>query len=105
MPKAAVFDLDGTLLDSVDLHALAWQEAMLEFGDDVSFKQVRGQIGKGGDKLILVFLSPDEQRDHCKEPEEWRGNQFKTEYLPLGAASLRSQSCCDVERRASPRQT
>jgi phosphoglycolate phosphatase-like HAD superfamily hydrolase len=22
MPKAAIFDLDGTLLDSVDLHAL-----------------------------------------------------------------------------------
>jgi beta-phosphoglucomutase-like phosphatase (HAD superfamily) len=28
MPKAAIFDLDGTLLDSVDLHALAWHEAM-----------------------------------------------------------------------------
>jgi len=36
LPKAAIFDLDGTLLDSVDLHALAWQEAMLKFGHDVS---------------------------------------------------------------------
>jgi phosphoglycolate phosphatase-like HAD superfamily hydrolase len=27
LPKAAIFDLDGTLLDSVDLHALAWQES------------------------------------------------------------------------------
>ena len=83
LPKAAIFDLDGTLLDSVDLHALAWQEAMLEFGHDVSFELVRGQIGKGGDKLIPVFLSDDEQRDHGKELEEWRGNRFKTEYLPL----------------------
>jgi HAD superfamily hydrolase (TIGR01549 family) len=83
LPKAAIFDLDGTLLDSVDLHALAWQEAMLKFGHDVSFEQVRGQIGKGGDKLIPVFLSPDEQRDHSKELEEWRGNRFKTEYLSL----------------------
>ena len=83
MPKAAIFDLDGTLLDSVDLHALAWQEAMLKFGHDVSFEQVRGQIGKGGDKLIPVFLSDDEQLDHGKDLEEWRGNRFKTEYLPL----------------------
>ena len=37
MPKAAIFDLDGTLLDSVDLHALAWHEAMAKFGHDVSF--------------------------------------------------------------------
>jgi HAD superfamily hydrolase (TIGR01509 family) len=83
VPKAAIFDLDGTLLDSVDLHAIAWQEALLKFGHDVSFEQARSQIGKGGDKLIPVFLSADEQRDHGKEMEEWRGNRFKTEYLPL----------------------
>lgn len=41
------------------------------------------KLGKGGDKLIPVFLSVDEQRDHGKELEEWRGNRFKTEYLPL----------------------
>ena len=78
-----VYPGPATLLDSVDLHAIAWQEAMLEFGHDVSFDKVRGQIGKGGDKLIPVFLSADEQRDHGKEMEEWRGNRFKTEYLPL----------------------
>src|ERR1700691_857987 len=83
VPKAAIFDLDGTLLDSVDLHALAWHEAMAKFGHDVTFEQVRSQIGKGGDKLIPVFLSADEQRDHGKEMEEWRGERFKTAYLPL----------------------
>jgi HAD superfamily hydrolase (TIGR01549 family) len=67
----------------VDLHALAWQEALLKFGHDVSFEKARGQIGKGGDKLIPVFLSADEQRDHGKELEEWRGKHFKTKYLPL----------------------
>src|SRR3954454_19923931 len=41
LPKAVIFDLDGTLLDSVDLHALAWHEAMLTFGHDVSFAQAR----------------------------------------------------------------
>lgn len=83
MPKAAIFDLDGTLLDSVDLHALAWHEAMVRFGHEVSFEQARSQIGKGGDKLIPVFLSADEQRDHGKQLEKWRGERFKSEYLPL----------------------
>jgi phosphoglycolate phosphatase-like HAD superfamily hydrolase len=49
----------------------------------VTFEQARSQIGKGGDKLIPVFLSADEQRDHGKEMEEWRGERFKTAYLPL----------------------
>src|ERR1700748_1669859 len=79
MPKAAIFDLDGTLLDSVDLHALAWHEAMTKFGHDVSFEQARSQIGKGGDKLIPEFLSAEAQRDACKDLEEWRGQRFGDE--------------------------
>ena len=83
MNKAAIFDVDGTLLDSVDLHALAWHEAMVKFGHAVGFEQARSQIGKGGDKLIPHFLSIDAQREHGKELEEWRGKRFKSEYLPL----------------------
>ena len=81
--KAAIFDLDGTLLNSVDLHALAWHEAMQKFGHDVSFDQARSQIGKGGDKLIPEFLSDEAQQDHGKELEEWRGKRFNAAYLPL----------------------
>ena len=55
---AILFDIDGTLLDSVDLHARAWREAFLAFGKDLPFALVRSQIGKGGDQLLPVFLSP-----------------------------------------------
>jgi phosphoglycolate phosphatase-like HAD superfamily hydrolase len=83
MIKSAIFDVDGTLIDSVDLHALAWQDALTKFGHNVSFDQVRAQIGKGGEKLIPVFLSSADERDHGKEMEAWRGDCFKVEYLPL----------------------
>jgi HAD superfamily hydrolase (TIGR01549 family) len=83
LAKAAIFDLDGTLLESVDLHAIARHEAMVKFGHNVSFEQARSQIGKGGDKLIPVFLSIDDQRDHGKELDAWRGQRFKAKYLPL----------------------
>src|SRR5690349_5989788 len=83
LPRAAIFDLDGTLLDSVDLHAIAWHEAMVRFGHDVSFEQARSQIGKGGDKLIPVFLSEEEQRDHGQELDAWRSQHFKGRYLSL----------------------
>lgn len=77
MPKAAIVDLNGTMRDSVDLHALAWHEAMTKFGHDVSFEQARGQIGKGGDKLLPAFLSADQQRDHGKAMEEWRSERAR----------------------------
>ena len=80
MPQAAIFDVDGTLVDSVDLHASAWQEALVKFGHNVTFEQARSQIGKGGDQLIPVFLS---RADHGAEIEDWRSKLFRSKYLPL----------------------
>jgi phosphoglycolate phosphatase-like HAD superfamily hydrolase len=83
MPHVAIFDVDGTLVDSVDLHAQAWQEAFGRFGHPISFQEVRSQIGKGGDQLIPFFLSKTDQDNHGEELEVWRGNHFKENYLPL----------------------
>lgn len=83
MPKSAIFDVDGTLVDSVDLHALAWQEAFAEFGHEVTFEQARSQIGKGGDQLIPVFLTAAEQDEYGEELEAWRGEHFRTQYLGM----------------------
>ena len=51
---AAIFDVDGTLVDSVDLHARAWQEAFAYFGRRVPFEEVRAQIGKGGENTPMI---------------------------------------------------
>ena len=82
MIKAVIFDVDGTLVDSVDLHARAWQEAFAHFGKQFDFERVRSQIGKGGDQLMPVFLSKEELDDFGEELEEYRGELFKREYLP-----------------------
>jgi len=49
--KAVLFDVDGTLVDSNDAHAHAWQQALGEHGIDVEFDDVRRLIGMGGDKV------------------------------------------------------
>lgn len=82
MVRAAIFDVDGTLVDSVDLHAHAWQDAFRDFGHDVGFDEVRGQIGKGGDQLMPVFLGPEELEARGKELEKHRSEVMKTRYLP-----------------------
>lgn len=82
MTKAVVFDVDGTIVDSVDLHAEAWQEAFKKFGKEVDLEAVRRQIGKGADQLLPVFFSPVELAQFGKELEEYRSNLYKKEYLP-----------------------
>ena len=82
MLRAAVFDVDGTLVDTVDLHAHAWQDAFRKWGKDVDFIEVRSQIGKGGDQILPMFFSPDEVKRFGEEMSEWRGEHFKSVYLP-----------------------
>ena len=82
MPKAVIFDVDGTLIDSVDLHAKAWQDAFGEYGREIPFDDIRGQIGKGGDQLMPVFLSQDDLEAFGEELEERRGAILKERYLP-----------------------
>ena len=79
--KGVIFDVDGTLVDSVDLHARAWQEALAHFGHEVSFERVRSQIGKGGDQLMPVFLSREELREEDEALERYRSELFKRRYL------------------------
>jgi HAD superfamily hydrolase (TIGR01509 family) len=82
MPAGAIFDIDGTLVDSVDLHTEAWREAFRHFGFDFPFARVWEQIGKGSDQLIPALLPPDVVKDKGKEIDEYRGRIFKRDYLP-----------------------
>jgi len=82
MPEAILFDIDGTLLDSVDLHAQAWQEAFHQFGYEFDFAKVRSQIGKGGDQLLPFFLSPEDVKAKGEQISEFRSGLFKECYLP-----------------------
>jgi beta-phosphoglucomutase-like phosphatase (HAD superfamily) len=57
MIEAFIFDVDGTLIDSNDFHAEAWQKAFAEFGKSFSLDQIRPHIGKGADTLLPSFLT------------------------------------------------
>ena len=83
MADAVIFDIDGTLLDSVDFHARAWQETFARYGIEVTFEAVRWQIGKGGDQLMPVFVPKDRLERIEKELKDARGRHFKDKYLPL----------------------
>jgi HAD superfamily hydrolase (TIGR01549 family) len=81
MISAAIFDLDGTLVDSNDLHVQAWQETFRHFGKEIPVTKLREQIGKGSDQYLPVFLSEREMREIGKQMDEFRGTIFKKKYL------------------------
>lgn len=82
MIQVVIFDIDGTLVDTVDMHAKAWQRAFKDFGKDLEFQKVREQIGKGGDQLMPEFLNEKEMKELGEQIEKRRGEIFKSEFMP-----------------------
>jgi len=81
-PKAVLFDVDGTLVDTVDLHARAWVETLQHFGVEADFDDVRRQIGKGGDQLLPGLLPTDVLEARAEAMQAFRSELFTREYLP-----------------------
>jgi HAD superfamily hydrolase (TIGR01549 family) len=82
MIEAVIFDIDGTIVDSVDLHAKAWQRTFSKFGKNILLEAIRSQIGKGADQLLPVYFSSQEIEQFGEAMELYRGELFKKEYLP-----------------------
>jgi HAD superfamily hydrolase (TIGR01509 family) len=90
-----LFDLDGTLVDSVYEHVLAWQEALTSEGIELSVWRIHRKIGMSGGLFMNQLLretkldiTPDRverlQRRHAEAYQRFRG-----EIRPLpGARAL-----------------
>lgn len=79
---AFIFDIDGTLVDSNELHVDSWDRAFRRFGKNFSREQLRAQIGKGSDQYLPAFLTPEEIKRFGKKLDEYRSELFREEYLP-----------------------
>lgn len=77
-----IFDIDGTLVDSNELHVQSWDRAFRHFGKQFPIEALRDQIGKGSDQYLPEFLTPEEIERFGKQLDEYRSEVFRKEYLP-----------------------
>ncbi|MFI9802888.1 HAD family hydrolase [Streptomyces sp. NPDC052301] len=67
MDRAAVFDVDGTLVDTNHLHVVTWWEAFRQAGHDVPMHAVHRAVGLGSSDLIAHLLGDDRDREQDGE--------------------------------------
>ena len=82
MVSAFIFDIDGTLVDSNNLHVQSWDRAFRHFGKTFPIEALRDQIGKGTDQYLPQFLSAEEIHRFGKALDEYRSETFRKDYLP-----------------------
>ena len=95
-PKTSfLFDLDGTLVDSVYQHVMAWREALVAEGIDLSVWRIHRKIGMSGGLFNRVLLRETgrdidaERLDRLRKLHAAAFNRVADEIRPLpGACEL-----------------
>ncbi len=89
MADTAIFDLDGTLVDSNYQHAIAWYRALRLHGMTVPVWRVHRAIGMGGDHLVAHLVGEGfeaEQGEAVRDAEKALYSQLIGEVQPLDGA-------------------
>ena len=95
---ALVFDLDGTLVDTVYAHVIAWQAALGEAGVDVDGYRLHRHVGSSGG-LIVRYAQREAGRKlsteqvatiHRRRGELFRRNHPRPRPLPGAVEVFRS---------------
>jgi HAD superfamily hydrolase (TIGR01549 family) len=91
----AIVDVDGTLVDSVYQHALAWYRAFLRTDAVLPVWRIHRHIGMGGDQMVQALCDERFEKEHGDAVREAEAECFKPmleEVRPLdGARELLSE--------------
>lgn len=100
MRFGVVLDLDGTLVDSVYHHVLAWDQALAAHGHHVPLDQIHRGIGIGGSRLVTWLLGGvPHDLDDLTAGHERRFLEHRDRLRPtIGAGEL----LADLARRDVP---
>jgi HAD superfamily hydrolase (TIGR01509 family) len=88
-PPAALLDVDGTLVDSVYHHALAWHRALRRSDLDIPVWRVHRLIGMGGDQIVRTLFDDEVERDcgdAVRDAESEEFDRLIGEVRPLAGA-------------------
>ncbi len=76
-----IFDVDGTLIDSVDYHAKTWHSALEYYDVKANLSDVRMQIGKAGDQLLPVFATDEQIKKYGEDIKARKSKLFHENYF------------------------
>ncbi len=95
-----IVDLDGTLVDSVHQHVVAWRAALRARGHDVAQARIHAGIGMGSDRLVPWLLGG--HHDDADAINADHVQRFLAMADSLGPTPGATSFIHDLERRGVP---
>ena len=76
MARAALLDVDGTLIDSNYHHALAWYRAFRQHGIVLPVWRLHRHVGMGGDQFVPALVGEDVDEEKGDDIRAARGEAY-----------------------------
>ena len=89
--RAALFDVDGTLVDTNYLHAVTWWEAFAQAGHAVPMAEIHRAIGMGSGLMLGKLLPQDRDKGDNADIRAAHSALYATYPVPAAAAAGRSR--------------
>lgn len=91
--KAAIFDLDGVIVDTVPIHFKAWKRMFAEYGKEFTFEDYKQKVDGiprlDGARAILTDLSEEEIKRACDIKQGYFLEFIEKELIPTHESTLK----------------
>jgi beta-phosphoglucomutase len=65
--RAVLWDLDGTLVDSAELHWLSWRDTLTAEGHPITYQQFLDTFGQKNDRILPGWLGKDASAERIRQ--------------------------------------
>ena len=99
MAKAALLDVDGTLIDANYQHALAWYLAFREHDITVPVWKIHRAVGMGGDQLVPALVGQELDQEKGDDIRDKRSDIYEDLIEEVAPFEGAHELVCDLLER------
>ena len=99
MAKAALLDVDGTLVDANYQHTIAWYRAFREHDITLPLWRIHRAVGMGGDQLVPALVGDEVERELGDDIREKRSGLYEKLIDEVAAFDGAHELVCELLER------
>jgi beta-phosphoglucomutase len=77
MTRAVLWDLDGTIVDSGELHWWSWRDALGAAGVSITYEQFLDGFGQKNDRILRAWLGPEATDERIQRLADAKESEFR----------------------------
>ena len=88
LTRGVLWDLDGTLVDSAELHWLSWRDTMAAEGHPITYEQFVASFGQKNDRVLAGWLGTDASPEWIRRVGDAKEQEYRRLALLHGLTPL-----------------